>query len=165
MTDEKTGSIFSAIEGVTGDVTELSSDKLSEIASAEAGIMALFEKVKTEIRARLDQGIPVTGYVLGKGRMNKKWNASEEEIAKMLKARRLKKDQIFPSSLITPAALLKSDLLTDDQKKKIERDFIELEEGKASLKQVAHDAAKDANDMFMGVPEQAAPAAQPISFL
>jgi len=131
--------LFETISQVMADPKSLSEDKLSELASAEDGIMAVFDKVKTEIKDRIAQGITVPGYAMAPGRGSNVWNESEEVIVKKLKARRLKNIDIFPPKLISPAAVMKLEQLTDEQKQRIEKDLISFKGGKLALKKVAHD--------------------------
>ena len=71
----------------------------------------------------------------------------------------MKLDDIYPKKLISPAAAMKLDKLTDVQKKKIEADLITEVAGKLTLKKVAHSVAQSStNDvdsiqqMFADVP-------------
>ena len=87
------------------------------------------------------------------GRISKKWNESEEEIAKKLKAKKLKLDDIYPKKLISPAEALKLDKLTDIQKKKLESELISVVDGKLTLKKVAHSVAQSDTDKLQSVQE------------
>jgi hypothetical protein len=146
-------SLFELVGQSLDKVKELTVDQLSELADARAGIEAIFEKVEAEINTRLESGETVPGYALQPGRGSNVWNDSEENIAKMLKARRLKKDQIFPPKLISPAQVLKLDCLDDAQKKRIEKDYITHKAGKLRLTKVSREKQKvSAEDMFKDVP-------------
>lgn len=151
--------MFELMTKVIADPKSMTSDQLSELSSAEDAFMASFEACRTEIQKRIEAGELVNGYDMQPGNNSKKWDGPEEEIAKKLKSRRLKLDDIYPKKLISPAALLKSDKLTETQKKKIEADLIITVPGKMSLKKVAHNVVQSAtNDlesaemMFAGVP-------------
>jgi len=167
-------SLFEIINQVMADPKSLDENKLSELADAEDGIMAVFDKVKTEIKDRIDQGITVPGYAMVPGRGSKMWNEEEEVIVKKLKARRLKLVDIFPPKLITPAAMMNSDKLTDEQKQRLEKDLITFKGGKLTLKKVARDHVDEklvtqedsAKLMFADVPKQpvAEEAAEPSFF-
>jgi hypothetical protein len=55
----------------------------------------------------------------------------------MLKARRLKRDDIYPPKLASPAQIMKHPDLTDDQKAKIEKQYIATKAGELKLTKVA----------------------------
>lgn len=130
-------SLFELVENVISDVESMDTDRLVELADAEAGIQAAFDRVKAELTARLEQGQQVDGYALKPGRSSRIWNESEDEIVKMLKARRLKRDDIYPPKLISVAQLLKHPELTDDQKSKIESKYVSVKAGELKLTKVA----------------------------
>ena len=112
----------------------------------------------------------VTGYAMLPGNSKQSWNVSDEEIEKVLKGRRMKKGDIYPAKLITPAAMQKLSCLTKDQKQSITDKYIDKKAGKDTLQKVRKMVAeKDTATMFEGVPVdewvgEEAPA-QPISFL
>jgi len=139
---ETTGNtnLFEYIKSAIADVKSLSPEQLSQLADAEEGILAVFDKVKTEIQERIEQGLSVPGYAMQPGRGERVWNEGEEEIVKKLKSRRLKQQDIYPPKLISPAALLKSDKLNDQQKKRIEKELVTFKAGDLKLTKVAHDA-------------------------
>jgi hypothetical protein len=170
--------LFEYIQKAVADPKSLTVDQLGELADAEAGLMAAFGKVKTEIEERIEQGETVPGYGMLPGKNAKVWVGDEAAIEKMLKARRVKKADIFPTKLISPAQVMKlpDDVLTADQKSKIERDYIAVKAGKSSLQKVSRDhqpkVEKDVAQsstvdmMFADVPKtptEAAPAAE-VSF-
>ena len=76
----------------------------------------IFDKVDDEIERRLVNGDTVPGYAMQPGNSSNQWNSPEEDIAKMLKSRRLKKEQIYPAKLISCAQVLKLKELTPEQK-------------------------------------------------
>lgn len=137
---------FEYIGKVIADPKSLTSEQLSELASAKDALMAAFDKCEDEIQLRIESGQQVPGYAMKPGRGSRKWNEDEEVIVKKLKAKRLKLDDIFPKKLISPAALLKSDKLTDSQKKKVESELVSFVEGKLSLTKVAHSVAQSSTD-------------------
>jgi len=124
---------------ILADPKSLTEAQLSELADSEEGVQAIFDKVKTEIKDRIDQGITVPGYAMVPGKGSNVWNEDDETIAKKLKSRRLKNADIYPPKLISPAQVMKSDLLTDDQKARIQKELITFKGGKLALKKVAHD--------------------------
>ena len=137
-----------------GDVTTIDSIKLSEFASAKAGIMAVFDKFEAEIGRRVEAGEAVSGWAMKPGRSTNKWNEDEAAIEKMLKGRRLTKDDIYPRKLISPAQALKHSKLTDAQRTAIEKKYISSVAGKMSLTQVAHGEETSASEMFKDVVAQ-----------
>ena len=136
-----------------GDLSLKSGDELSKFASAREGIIAVFDKIEAEIQRRIETGEKVTGYAMKPGRATRVWNEDPEAIEKMLKSRRLTKDDIFPRKLISPAQALKSDKLTDAQKKSIEGKYITEKAGALKLCKVAHGEEQTAQEMFKDVSE------------
>ena len=130
-------SLFELIEGVVGDVTEMDTRRLTELADARAGIEAAFDRVEKEMTERLEQGQSVDGYALKPGRATRIWNESEDEIVKVLKNRKLKRDDIYPPKLASPAQVMKNPNLTDDQKEKIEKQYVTVKAGELKLTKVA----------------------------
>ena len=170
--------MFEFIGKSVADPKSLSVEQLSELASAKDAMMQVFDKIETEIQERIEQGVDVPGYAMAPGRGSRIWNEDEETIVKKLKSRRLKLEDIYPKKLISPAALLKLDKLTDAQKKKIESDLVSFKAGKLSLKKVAKaveqsptDVVQSAEMMFAEVPassestaEEAVKTETPVSF-
>lgn len=136
-----------------GDVSTIDSIKLSEFASAKAGIMAVFDKFEAEIKRRVEGGEKISGYAMKPGRTTKVWNEDEAAIEKMLKGRRMTKDQIFPRKLISPAQALKHEKLTDAQRDAIAKKYITEKAGKLTLTQVAHGEETTVEEMFKDVSE------------
>jgi len=132
-------SLFEVIESTFGDITTLDDKRLADLADAEAGINAVFERVKAELEKRLESGSKIPGYTLAPGRGSNVWALPEEDVVKALKARKFTKDDIYPPKLISPAQVLKSNKLTADQKKRIERDYISFKAGAVTLKKVARE--------------------------
>jgi hypothetical protein len=178
VTDD--GTLLDLISKAVSDPKSLPVEVLSQLADAEEGFQAAFDKVKAEIQERIEQGDSVPGYAMVPGRGSNIWNEDEEVIVKKLKARRLKKDDIYPMKLISPAQVLKLEQLTDDQKKRIEKDLITFKGGTLQLKKVAHDhqsekvVAQSGTDdvqsnavelMFADVPKIQAEESAEVSFL
>lgn len=158
--------MFEQVSQVIADPKSLTSDQLAELLSAKDALMAAFDKCEAEIVERIEQGQQVNGYAMQPGRVTRKWNEPEEEIVKKLKSRKLKLDDIYPKKLASPAQILKSDKLTDAQKKRIESDLVSEVAGKLTLKKVAHNVAQSStNDvqsvqqMFASVPASTEPTA------
>lgn len=171
--------ILSYISQAVSDPKILTVEQLSELADAEASFQAAFNKVKTEIEDRINQGITVPGYAMMSGRGANVWNEDEKTIVKKLKSRRLKTSEIYPSKLITPAACLSLDTLNDEQKERIKKELISYKAGKLTLTKVSHDhqaektvAQSTTNTvqsdsvelMFMSVPKPESKPTEEISF-
>ena len=169
-TGDDTG-LLEYISKAVADVKSLTPEQLSQLADAEAGFQAAFNKVKDEIEDRIKQGIQVPGYAMRPSRGSNVWAADEETIVKKLKGCRLKQADIYPPKLITPAAALKLEKLSDVQKKRIESELITFKAGSLKLAKVSHDQqsekvvaqsdtdglqSKSVDMMFAGVPKQEA---------
>jgi len=133
-------SLFEIVQQTFGDITALPSEKLTELADARAGIEAVFDKVDKEIQNRIETGEDVDGYAMMPGNSAQIWNEDEETIAKALKGRRLKKDQIYPAKLISPTQMMKMSDLTNEQKEKIKKQYISVKAGTLRLKKVARNS-------------------------
>ena len=157
-------SLFEIIEETFGDITKRTPAELADLADAKAALFAIFDKVDAEILTRVEQGIEVDGFAMKPGRGKREWIGDEKDIVKMLKGRRLKQADIYPQVLISPAALLKLELLTDSQKKKIEEKFIEMTPGDLKLTKVARATKPEADEMFADVPTKAAAPTVPSFF-
>jgi len=132
------------------DIKSITPENLAKIADSRAGFDAVFHKVVTEIQEKIESGVEVPGYAMLPGNARKIWNESDDIIAKKLKAKRFKKDEIFPSKLISPAAALKNPNLTEVQKKKLKSELISEVVGENTLKKVAYEKPeKDTNAMFL----------------
>lgn len=170
-TTELTGAtpLFEQLQNAVNDVTNMESLQLADLADTEAAVGAIYDKIKKEVQRRLEQGLVVPGYKMAAGNSSKVWNKDEDEIAKMLKSRRLKKDQIYPSSLISPAQVLKHPDLDEKQRATIEKNFISVKAGKLTLKKVSREDNRDSAEMlFASVPKVEGPVAtdqpKPVSF-
>lgn len=168
------GKLFEMVEQTFGDVTKLPSDTLEELADAKAGFLAVFDRVNEEIQRRVEDpdDNTITAYAMLPGNGSNAWIGDVETIEKMLKGRKLKKDEIFPSKLISPAAMMKLEKLTKDQKTKIWDKFVEKKPGKSTLKKV-RTAEKDPTMLFsknvmdeiLSEPTEAPRETKPISFM
>ncbi len=149
--------LFEHISKAMADPKSLTEVQLSELADAEAGIQAVFDKVKKEIETRIDQGITVPGYAKLPSNGSNQWNEDDETIAKKLRSRKLKNSDIYPPKLISPAQVMKLDKLNDSQKERIKKELISYIGGKLILKKVAHKVVDEENNavelMFADVPK------------
>lgn len=167
-TEAVSGSLFEIIGQTFGDITLMPSEKLEELADAKAGLMEVFERVDIELQRRIDDpdDNTVTRYAMLPGKGSNGWikdpektdEENEKIIADMLKGRRLKKGDIYPAKLITVPAAMKLDILTDDQKKAIQKKFIKNTPGKKTLKKVRTSAEpEDKTAIFADVGANPAP--------
>ena len=157
------GSLFEIVSQTFGDIEQLESGKLTELADAEAGLMAIFAKVKEEIQRRivdLEQDVP--GYAMLPGNATRKWSEDDKAMEKLLKARRLKLGDIYPKKLLSPAQVEKSDKLTKDQIKRIIDQYVTEVPGKLRLTKVERKAKETPDDMFAGA---GTAATAPVSFM
>jgi len=121
---------------IASDIRTIDADQLTEVMDMKTDMTEVFKRTEAELTRRLNEGIEVPGYAMLPGRSSRVWSQVDELVVKALKNRRIKLADIFPPKLITPAALMKSDLLTDDQKKSFELEYITSMEGKLTLKKV-----------------------------
>lgn len=143
--------VFEQISSAMMDIETLSDEHLSQLADAREAMNAVFDKFDAEIEARIDRGVDVPGYAMKPGRGSRVYVVSEDEVAKALRARKFKKDDIYPPKIITPAQVLKSDLLDDKQKERFERDYIAFKAGDLKLTKVSRDEKPTAEQLFSDV--------------
>ena len=148
-------SLFETIEQTFTGIEQMSELQLADLLDTRAGLNAAYDRVNAEIQCRVDAGKHVPGYEMRPGRMSQKWIDDDESIEAKLKSRRLKKSDIYPQKLISPAAVMKLSGLTEMQKKKIKEELIVEVAGKMALTKVARTEAKrvekDVQSMFSGV--------------
>jgi len=147
------------LSDLTGvDIDALTPAQLAVYDGASEGVFEFFAKVSARIQKLVDEGVEVADgdfiYQNQLGRGSNNWCRSEEDIVKMLKARRLKKDEIYPAKLISPAQVLNLDNLTEDQKAKIKKDYIEYKASKKKTAKRVKREAPSATAMFGDVAEQ-----------
>ena len=147
-------------------LTSIPSEDLVKAADTEAGIMAGYKRILDEIERRIDSGQPVNGYAKLPGNDSQVYNSSEEDIVKALKSRRFKKDDIYPSKLISPAQVMKSKLLDEKQKERFAKEYITKKAGADRLQRVAYEQKEKASaeELFSDVVATQEPAEE-VSFL
>ena len=118
---------FDKLDSITGET-------LSDLLDVEKPIADLFKRAKKETETRLKNGQKVGHFKIAPDKGSNIWSSPEEDIYKVLQARKMTKDEIYPASLISPAQVMKSDKLTDKQKETIQKKYIEYVAGKDSLK-------------------------------
>lgn len=134
-------SLFEYIGNAVADPKSLTEEQLADLADAEPGILAVFDKVREEIQERIKQDIHVPGYEMAPGKGSNQWNGDEEVIVKKLKGCRLKNDDIYPKKLLSPAQMMKSEKLKPEQKERLQKELVTYVVGKKTLKKVARQAA------------------------
>lgn len=149
-------SLFELANQALGNVDEMSTTRLTELVDAEPGFMSIFDKAREEIKRRIESGDDVDGWDMVPGNGSNVWNDTEEKIAKALKGRRLKQDEIYPSKLASPAQIMKSPNLNDEQKARLQKELIAYKVGQPKLTRVQHKKKKepDVEVMFADVPKQ-----------
>jgi len=111
----------------------ISESDLALVLDMREKIIATLDIAKVEAITRLTKDIPISGYALGKGNSRQTWAEDEEEIVKILKSRKFKLTDIYPPKLISPAQVMKLDMLTDTQKETLKKKCINVTKGKPTL--------------------------------
>lgn len=122
----------SLIIKVHGDIKAITADELGSILNMEALFIDAFSRAKAEAQSRNEQGIQTSGWHFQSGKSKSEWNKEPEEISKKLRAMKLKKDDIYPSKLMSPSQARKVEGLSDIQRKNLEK-LITTNEGKPKL--------------------------------
>ena len=144
--------VFEMLTKQTTDITTLSDDQLTKLMDTEAGVMAVYDKIRAEIEARIERGEKVNGFDMVDSRASKLWALPEEEMVKKFRAMKLTQDDYYPKKLASPAQILKNDKLTDKQKARVEKEFITVKAGPKKLGRVAYvREEKDVNTMFADI--------------
>lgn len=142
-TDTGSTGVLDQLQDLATDLTTLPADKLSQLLDARAVLEAAFDRLEAEAERRIETGVNVPGYALKPGRTSRVWNTGEDELVKALKGRRLKKDDMYPPKLLSPAQFENLDCLTDDQKQKFLDKYCTSKAGKLKLSKVAHGEEKN----------------------
>jgi len=143
--------LFETIQDILGDLSKLENSKLSEFLDTEGPMMDVYKRAKEEAEKRIDSGRPIPGYAKIPGNSRQIWKGEEEEIAKALINRRLKKDEIYIAKFISPVQVMKHSQLTKKQKEDIRSKFIEVIVGAMSLQKVKYDTAQTGiHDLTLG---------------
>lgn len=151
--------LFEMVQRAVVDLKVIDNDRLGELADARDGIVAMFDQINTEIQERIEAGQKVSGYAMLPGNSTKAWDSDEEEIVKLLKGKRVKKELIYPAKLITPAAALKLDCLSDKQREAVNARISKIA-GSSKLTKVSKEQEETSAELMFGdvVPET------PVSF-
>lgn len=156
------GSLIEIMQAGQVSPETMSNEQIASILDALPLVKALTDQVEAEATKRAE-AIPgsVPGYMMGTGRGSRVWAHDAETTEKMLKGMRLKKDQIHPSKLASPAQIEKLEQLTERQKKKLETEMITTMEGKAKLVKAKGIQTTVTDSMFAAVANPIAPATEP----
>jgi hypothetical protein len=142
--------LWELLDGNALDVSKMSEKQLGELSDTKASVLALFEKIDTEIERRLNAGQSVDGFAMLPGNGSNKWNATEEEVKARLKEYKVKKDDMYVTSFVSPAQALKLPKLSKKQKEELAEDMISHVKGKKKLTKVARNTTDQptVEDMF-----------------
>jgi len=142
--------LMQSLEQLSIDPKSVLENELAELLNARKYLMKLLEVINEEAETRVIKGQKIPGYILSSGRKNYSWNADEEIIVKKLKAKRLKRDDYYPKKLASPSMILNNVLLSDEQKKRIKKELVEITYGDNKLKQVeVEEPTVPLNEMFL----------------
>lgn len=127
--------IKTQIDGATDRVTQFDNVKLGECLDAVDLIEGWCKAVRARVESELLAGNTVQGYKLVEGRRgSRKW-IDEEEVEATMKAMRIKKEDMYDFSLISPTSaekLAKSGVIGERQWPKL-KEHITQSEGKPSV--------------------------------
>ena len=137
LTQAVQSDVAQTLQDLVADPTQLTEDRLAEIANARAVLTSVFDRVDAEIVSRLEHGMPVPGWAMKPGRATRKWAHDEETIANALKSRKFTKADTYPAKLISPAQALKHPKLNKQQQERLEKDYIATVAGEDRLTKVA----------------------------
>jgi len=131
------------------DIESVSTDALARTLDIKDAMNAVFKRIEEELELRINNGETGFGYDMLPGRASNKWNVSGDEIAKILRNRKLKLDEIKPRKLISPAQMKKLEGLTKDQKEAIEKQYVSTITGAKKLTKVSRENKNlSVDDMF-----------------
>lgn len=146
------GSLLELSSQMTIKPADMAVEKLAEIADARSSFEQFFTTIEEEIQRRIEAGEHVDGWAIQPGKGSNVWAVDKTAVAAALKAKRIKKSDYMPESLISPAQALKIDSLNDKKKEAIKNDLIVFKAGADKLTKVAKGKPKqDTETMFSGV--------------
>lgn len=153
------GSILESISKNKLAPSEMTAEQLAEIHNASAAISTLLKNVADEMFKRVsDSPNAISGFAIGTGRGSNVWSNDEETTARMLKSMRVKKEDMYKTSMISPAAALKLEGLSPRQVTKMTEEMITHVKGKPALVK-SEQEVKSAEEVFAKVINK------PLSFL
>jgi hypothetical protein len=169
VTETVSGELFDLASQALGNIDSFDTQKLTKLIDAEPGLMSIFDKAKEELQRRLEAGEKVPGWAMQPGRGSNIWNDTEENIAKALKGRRLKSDDIYVKSFVSVSQVMKHPKLSKEQKERIQKELVTYKAGADKLTRVNVEHEQlDTVKMFADVTAPAVSfleAPKPVSFL
>ena len=135
----KMSGAFEKIGEVFGEAQKLTNEELSNILNLRKNIENFFAEAQEEAKKRITLGKKIPGYAMLPGKNSREWKGDEEAICKFLIQRKIKKSELYVTKFISPAAILKSNMLTKAQKQSIEDLYVQVIPGELTLKQVEED--------------------------
>lgn len=133
--EQEVGADFDVIAGGTPLVAPIGADRLGRALAAADLIEGWLKAVRAEVESLLLAGAPVPGWKLVMGKKgNRQWT-SKEEAEKALKAMRIKHDQMYDYTVISPTSaekLAKAEVIGPRQWPKVQA-LITQSEGKPSV--------------------------------
>jgi hypothetical protein len=145
----------SMIEAIkTGQITTgtMTGEQLTAILDVGQVVVKLIDQAKKEALSRLQAGQLVPGYEIGSGKKSRKWADEEDVVAAKLKGMRFKKDEIYPSKLVSPSAAEKREKLTERQLANLQGMIEEVPGKDAIVKSKITEATPEA--MFQNIPKE-----------
>jgi hypothetical protein len=133
MTNNITSPLFATISGMFGDIESMSNDTLEDFVDCKAPLMDLFKRADEEIERRISTGHVFNRHCMKPGNSEKIWNVPEEEIYKMLKNKKLKKEEIYIPKFVSVAQVLKHSKLTQKQRDDIQKTYVNIVPGTMKL--------------------------------
>jgi len=142
---------ITAIQSGSLDLSKMDGKKLSSLMDVIKPVEKFCKMIKEEVNKRVEADpVSVPGYEMGKGRGKSEWIDEKDIVAKKLRAMRLPKDDVLIPTLITPAAALEHEALSERQKLNLEK-LIRKVDGKPTVVKSKVQIVQAAEDMFMGV--------------
>jgi hypothetical protein len=148
---QKGGDVMETLTHAIKQIDSLPDEKLIELHELKGQVESIFKQVEIEMQNRIEgPGLP--GYAMLPGRMTRVWNDTPEAIEKMLKAKKLRKIDIFETKMRSPAGILKNKRLTPEAKERIEKDFVTERTSTYKVGKVKKQE-KSIKSMFGGIPQ------------
>lgn len=141
------GSLFEGL-GSMELVRTLEDSRLASLYDAYPRIQAVFAEISAELEKRVKER-GVNGFEMRPGKNSRKWAYSAAEIEKKLRNKKLKAEDMYETSLKSPAAILKlpEDKLTAQQKIAVERELVVNMPGEPKLTRVSF-VKENVTEMF-----------------
>jgi hypothetical protein len=135
--------LFEMLDNVFHNIETAKSEDLSSFLDCEAPILNLFQTVKDEIEGRLLNGKIVPGFQRLPGKKSQKWSASEVVIANMLRSKNFQENEIFDSKLISVSKFLENKKMSEEEKKQIRDQFVNITYGDLRLCRVSKEEQEE----------------------